>query len=79
MEPREEKKDPAAKHEKLQEDGGKGVTNEVELIQNKYTQNVAQPFISSTKVWEDEEQFNIPDDILQNIINELGFKKPSII
>lgn len=79
MEPQEEKKNPESKHEKLQEDAGKGVTNEVELIQNKYTQNVAQPFISSTKVWEDDEQFNIPDDILQNIINELGFKKPSII
>ena len=30
-------------------------------------------------MWEDFEIFGIPDDILNNIVVELGFKKPSII
>ena len=81
MEPLEEKKaseEVKQKHEKLADDT-KGEANVVELVQNKYTENVAQPFISQTKVWEDDEHFKIPDDILNNVINELGFKKPSII
>jgi actin-related protein len=52
----------AAKHEKLNE-GEKGVTNEIELIKNKYTKNLASPFINHVKNWDDEEYFHIPEVI----------------
>ena len=68
------------KHDKLNEyENSKDVTTAVELIANKHTKNITSPFISSSKVWEDEEIFGIPEDILNNIVVELGFKKPSII
>ena len=67
------------KHVRLVDEDARDVVNTVELLENKYTQNVAQPFISQSKCWDDEDTFAMPDDIQQNIINNLGFKKPSII
>lgn len=66
------------KHETLQETG-KDQQDEVELVKNKFSKNLASPFISRGKSWENEEHFQIPKDILQNIIDELGFQKPSAI
>ena len=57
----------------------KNVVTTVELLENKYTENIAHPFISQSKVWDDEDTFAMPDDIMQNIVENLGFKKPSII
>ena len=45
------------KHEKLQDDKGE---QDVELIQNKHTKQLASPFINHTKSWDDEECFKIP-------------------
>jgi hypothetical protein len=60
------------KHETLQE-ATKDTADEVELVKNKFSKNLASPFISRGKSWDNEEHFQIPKDILQNIIDELGF------
>lgn len=73
----EEKKGHSQKHFNLKEDKDKGV-EEVELIQNKHTRNIASPFINQSKSWDDPE-LAIPEDIKRNIIEELGFQKPSRI
>ena len=52
---------------------------EVELIKNKFTQNTASPFVSQSKSWDDVDHFQMPPDIQSNVVNELGFAKPSII
>jgi superfamily II DNA/RNA helicase len=39
---------------------------------------LASPFINQSKSWDDEE-LAIPADIKKNIIDELGFQKPSRI
>ncbi len=44
---------------------------------NKYAANLVSPFLNHLKSWESEDDFSIPDDILENIKNELGFIKPS--
>ena len=67
------------KHDQLVEDDPTQTTTHVELIQNKFTENVTSPFISKSNIWEDKEVFDMPEDLLSNIVNELGFKKPSII
>lgn len=61
----------------MKEDKDKGVT-EVELIVNKHTRNIASPFINQSKSWDDEE-LAIPEQLKKNIIEELGFQKPSRI
>lgn len=61
------------KHKELQK--GK---DEVELVENKYTKQVASPFINETKSWDDE-NLSIPDDIKFNLIDNLKFEKPSKI
>jgi hypothetical protein len=53
----------APKHEKLIEDNTKDGGTEVELIKNKYTKNIASPFVSQSKVWDDNEHWQIPEDI----------------
>ena len=50
---------------------------EVEIVNNKYAANLVSPFLNYLKSWENEDDFFIPDDILENIKNELGFIKPS--
>jgi hypothetical protein len=40
--------------------------------------SIASPFINQKKSWEDKE-YNLPQDIKSNIINNLGFHKPSTI
>jgi hypothetical protein len=66
----------APKHAKLatEEEGKK---EEVEIVDNKYAANLVSPFLNQLKSWENEDDFSIPDDILENIKNELGFIKPS--
>ena len=76
MESLEESK---VKHDKLQENEDKTVTEQVELIDNKFTKNIASPFINQSKAWTDESQFKIPEDIRRNIEDELKFPKPSNI
>ena len=49
----------------------------VEIVDNKYAANLVSPFLNQLKSWENEDDFSIPDDILENIKNELGFIKPS--
>ena len=73
----EEEKKADKKHYNLKEDKDKGI-HEVELIQNKHTRNIASPFINQSKSWDDEE-LAIPADLKKNIIEELGFLKPSRI
>jgi superfamily II DNA/RNA helicase len=65
--------------EEKQSKGIKGETEEVELIQNKFTKNIASPFINKSKNWDDQEHWNIPEDIQSNIRNNLGFLQPSNI
>ena len=68
------------KHDKgLAADGDKTATEAVELIKNKFTPNIASPFINHQKSWDDEEHFKIPDDIRKNIEDLLKFSKPSNI
>ena len=44
---------------------------------------MAPPFISQKKVWFDEEfpdkSLKVPEDITKNIVDNLGFTKPSVI
>ena len=70
----EEKLDVEPKHKDLQEDK----KDEVELVVNQHTKNVACPFINQTKSWDDEE-LNLSDDIKHNLIDILKFEKPSKI
>jgi hypothetical protein len=65
----------ASKHQTLAKDEGENV----ELIQNKFSKNVASPFVNQQKSWDDEEQFKIPVEIQKGITQELGFLKPSKI
>ena len=65
-----------AKHDELlKEETGK--KEEVEIVENKYAANLASPFLNQLKSWENEDDFSIPEDIIENIKNELGFIKPS--
>lgn len=54
-----------------------GKKDEVEIVDNKYAANLVSPFLNHLKSWENEDDFSIPDDIIENIKNELGFIKPS--
>ena len=76
MENKPVEKKVAPKHAKLatEEEGKK---EEVEIVDNKYAANLVSPFLNQLKSWENEDDFSIPDDILENIKNELGFIKPS--
>ena len=57
-----------------------GIDNcKIELIKNDHTKNIASPFINHKKSWESEESFQIPKDLIKNIEDNLGFKKPSTI
>ena len=51
----------------------------VELIKNKYTKNIANPFINKSKNWDDKDHWAIPEDLQQNILSNLGFMQPSNI
>ena len=51
----------------------------IELIKNDHTKNIASPFINHKKSWESDESFQIPKDLIKNIEDNLGFKKPSTI
>ena len=72
----EEEQKATQKHEKLVEDENPHNITEVEAVKNKYTENIVSPFISQSKSW-DQEQFGIPEDIQKNIVEKLGFVKPS--
>ena len=60
-ESKEETKDGAvkAKHDTLQQEKGEDVT----LIQNKYTKNIASPFINHKRSWDDDDYFKIPEEL----------------
>lgn len=47
-------------------------------MQNKHIRNTASPFINQSKTWDDEE-LGISAELKKNIIEELGFLKPSRI
>ena len=47
------------KHTALAKDEGENV----ELIQNKFSKNVASAFINQQKSWDDEDLFKIPEEI----------------
>lgn len=53
--------------------------SQIELIKNNHTKNIASPFINHKKTWESEESYQIPQDLIKNIEDSLGFKKPSTI
>ena len=64
----------------MKEFTGENVNEErVSLIDNKYTKNIASPFINHQKSWDDNEHYVIPADIRKNIEDNLGFLKPSNI
>ena len=68
MEKTPEEEKVAPKHAKLatEEEGKK---EEVEIVDNKYAANLVSPFLNQLKSWENEDDFSIPDDILENIKN----------
>jgi|DEB0MinimDraft_12_1074336.scaffolds.fasta_scaffold73907_1 superfamily II DNA/RNA helicase len=72
MESKEESKTAETQPKQAIEEGA-------ELIKNKFTKNIASPFINHQKSWDDENHFKIPDDIRKNIEDGLGFSKPSNI
>ena len=47
------------KHQALAQEENEGV----ELLENKYTQNVTNPFINHQRSWDEEEHFKIPAEI----------------
>jgi len=53
--------------------------SKIELIKNNHTKNIASPFINHKKTWHSEESYQIPQDLIKNIEDNLGFKKPSTI
>lgn len=53
--------------------------SKIELIKNNHTKNIASPFINHKKTWQSEESYQIPQDLIKNIEDNLGFKKPSTI
>ena len=75
--PAEEEVKTAPKHEKLVEEDPSQTTQTIELIKNKFTTNIASPFINHSKSWDNEEHFTIPEDFQKNIVDKLGFSKPS--
>lgn len=56
-----------AKTQKLEKQNSTTHKDEVELIKNKWTKNIASPFLNHQKTWDDENHFKIPDDIRKNI------------
>ena len=72
---KEETTDGQPKHSTLNEEGdaGKTAAAEVVVTESKHIKNIASSFLSQKKVWDEEEHFKLPADILHNIINELGF------
>ena len=50
-----------------------------ELIENQHVKNVSSPFINQRKSWDDENDFQIPAELIRGITEELGFIKPSNI
>ena len=43
--------------------GSKVEQETVELIKNKYTKNIASPFINKSKNWDDKDHWAIPEDL----------------
>ena len=41
--------------------------DEVGIVENKYAENLASPFLKQLKSWENENDFSIPEDIIENI------------
>ena len=65
----------AQKHAQLAKEENEGV----ELMENKYTQNVTNPFINHQRSWDEEEHFKIPADVQKGIVEECEFQRPSNI
>lgn len=63
------------KHDKLVED--KNTIDEVEVVKSKWIANIASPFLKKSKSWDDETIWKIPEDIRNNIVDNLGFLCPS--
>lgn len=55
----------------------KAEQSNVEIVQNKFIKQTASPFINHQKSWDNEDHFKIPEDIQNNIVDNLGFIKPS--
>ncbi len=51
--------------------GEKGKFQVIEIVDNKFASNLASPFINRLKSWENEDDFSIPNDIIENIEYEL--------
>lgn len=68
------------KHDKLIEaDPTTQEEETTEIVQGKQIKQLLNsPFINDAKSWDDEE-LKIPEDVRLNIINQLGFHKPSKI
>lgn len=64
------------KHTTLQ-DTNKTEQQTIEQVKGKNV--IASPFISQMKTWEKSDDFQIPKDILANIVDNCKFLKPSII
>lgn len=60
-----------------------GLANDIgesaELMENRHTRNVTSVFINQRKAWDDENDFQIPPELIRGITEELGFIKPSNI
>lgn len=66
----------AKKHQSL---APTDVEETIAIMENNYTKNLASPFISQQRSWEDDSELQIPKNIQKGIVNELGFIKPSLI
>ena len=64
------------KHETLQE-SKKDETTTVEQVKGKNV--IPTPFIHPAKSWDNTDDFQIPKDIQENIVDNLKFDKPSVI
>jgi len=51
----------------------------VKIIKNKFTRNIASPFISEQRDWSDENHFKLTEELCKGIIDGNEFAKPSRI
>lgn len=67
------------KHQKLDEgEMNKNETQEVDSTPSKYIPNIASPFLEKSTNWSDE-KLNAPEEIINNITENLKFLNPSRI
>ena len=54
-------------------------TGEIKILKNKYTRNIASPFISQQRDWTESDHFKLTPELLKGIVDENEFGKPSKI